>query len=191
MNDGTKDDSDPMSPERGARILEESYKRLRYHIRRRMGSHLRRRETSSDLLQSVCRVALLGLQRRRFANPKHFCRWLFCLATRKTIERARYHYAARRDLRREAPPPGSTCWLLATDASPVHSCERRETEQELHDAAETLAPDDRKLWRLRQVDRLRLSDIACLLGVADGTVRMRWRRLLVRIGERAGDRRAE
>jgi RNA polymerase sigma factor (sigma-70 family) len=80
---------------------------LQAFVRRRMGAPLLRRESTSDVVQSICREVLEKSHRFRFPEENAFQRWLFAMAERKLGHRRDYHAAARRAQRREAAPPTS------------------------------------------------------------------------------------
>jgi RNA polymerase sigma factor (sigma-70 family) len=83
---------------------------LRAFVRLHLGTGLRGRETSLDLVQSVCREALEGLDRFEYRGPDSFRNWLLRQAENKIRDRGRYWGRERRTARREA---GTVTALLA------------------------------------------------------------------------------
>jgi len=89
------------------RLLERHLPGLRAFVRLRSGPVLRARESSGDLVQSVCREILKNRGRLRHDGESGFKRWLYRTALRKIVNRHEYYQAAKRDVRREAPAAGS------------------------------------------------------------------------------------
>lgn len=82
-------------------LLERYLPGLSAFIRLRAGPLLRARESSSDLVQSVCREVLEHVDRYRYRSEGLFKQWLFTTAARKIADRADHVQAQRRDVRRE------------------------------------------------------------------------------------------
>ncbi|MEM7204608.1 MAG: RNA polymerase sigma factor [Planctomycetota bacterium] len=74
---------------------------LEAFLRLRAGAELRRRESVSDLVQSVCREALQDIAEIDYRGDAEFRNWLFLLATRKILDRHKFYGRDRRDVRRE------------------------------------------------------------------------------------------
>jgi RNA polymerase sigma-70 factor (ECF subfamily) len=70
-------------------------------VRLRAGPLLRARESSSDLVQSVCREVLAHVDRFQYRSEGLFKQWLFTTAARKIADRCDHVQAQRRDVRRE------------------------------------------------------------------------------------------
>ena len=81
-------------------LLQHHLPRLRAFVRMRCNGAVRRQESSSDLVQSVCREVLAHADRFRHPDEEGFRRWLFTTALRKIRDRSDYYKAARRDVRR-------------------------------------------------------------------------------------------
>ncbi|HTE06076.1 MAG TPA: sigma-70 family RNA polymerase sigma factor [Planctomycetota bacterium] len=76
---------------------------LRAFVRLRCGPLLRAKESSSDIVQSVCRELLVGLDRYVYPGEAGFKGWLFTAAARKIADRAEYWQAGKRDAALELP----------------------------------------------------------------------------------------
>jgi DNA-directed RNA polymerase specialized sigma24 family protein len=63
---------------------------LRAWLRLRMGPGLRARETPDDLVQSVAREVLLGLDGFEWRGEAAFRHWLYLKAQRKLVDKARF-----------------------------------------------------------------------------------------------------
>ena len=82
-------------------LLERYLPGLSAFVRLRAGPLLRARESSSDLVQSVCREVLEHVDRYRYRSEGLFKQWLFTTAARKIADRCDHVQAQRRDVRRE------------------------------------------------------------------------------------------
>jgi len=74
---------------------------LNAFVRLRAGPLLRARESSSDLVQSVCREVLAHVDRFQYRSEGLFKQWLFTTAARKIADRCDHVQAQRRDVCRE------------------------------------------------------------------------------------------
>ncbi len=81
--------------------LERYIPQLTGYIRSRTDRILAARESTSDLVQSVCREVLQHMDRFEHRSEAGFRQWLFRTAERKIIDRYRYHTAERRHPGRE------------------------------------------------------------------------------------------
>ncbi|MFO0983416.1 MAG: hypothetical protein U1E76_17065 [Planctomycetota bacterium] len=77
---------------------------LRAFVRLRAGKVIRARESSCDLVQSVCREILQRAGQFQHGDEAGFRQWLYTTALRKIANRAEYYRAARRDAAREIGP---------------------------------------------------------------------------------------
>ena len=82
-------------------LLERHLPGLFAFMRLRAGEFLRRRESVSDLVQSVCREVLADPGDFSYRGEGQFRRWLYTTALRKIIDKGRYYRAEKRDPRRE------------------------------------------------------------------------------------------
>src|SRR5262249_20254924 len=93
---------DDTSPRRHSltSLFAEQWPRLARFVRYQCGAVIRRKESASDIAQSVCREALEHWSRFR-GEPAELRQWLFEIAKRKIIDRHRYWSFDKRDLGRE------------------------------------------------------------------------------------------
>jgi RNA polymerase sigma-70 factor (ECF subfamily) len=82
-------------------------------IRARVGKSLGARESAVDIAQSVFVEVLADAERVELQGEGAFRNWLFMQATRKVIDRARFHGRGRRDQAREVAIPEA---VTAADA---------------------------------------------------------------------------
>lgn len=84
-------------------LLQRYLPQLRAFVQARLGPQLRARESSGDVVQSVCREALEQRERFDFRGEERFRAWLFTVALNKLRERHRRLHSDRRDIAREQP----------------------------------------------------------------------------------------
>ncbi len=82
-------------------LLQDHLPGLRAFIRLRFGVALRAKESSCDLVQSVCREILEQADRFKYGEELGFKRWLYRTAVRKIADRVEYYHAQKRDVKRE------------------------------------------------------------------------------------------
>jgi RNA polymerase sigma-70 factor, ECF subfamily len=71
--------------------------------------------------------------------------------------------------------------LLASGTSPSHALIRDELRQRLRAALEQLAPHDREVLVMRNLEQLPIAEIAAVLGLTEGAVKVRHLRALQRL----------
>lgn len=74
---------------------------LNAFVRLRISDGVVRRESTADIVQSVCRDALGDLPSVRAIDEDGFRAWLFAVVHNKLRNKEDYHRAAKRDLQRE------------------------------------------------------------------------------------------
>ena len=125
---------------------------LRAFVRMRLGARLRVRETSMDLVQSVCGEVLEDLQQFEYQGPDSFRRWLFRCAENKLRKRDRFWRRERRELDREAPlEEGGLSRELRILATPSRDAVAQEELERLEEALQELPEDYREVILLSRV----------------------------------------
>ncbi len=166
------------------KLLELHLPELRAFVRLRAGALIRARESTSDIVQSVCREVLQNAERFRFPTETAFRQWLFTTALRKLVDRREHWQAAKRDHAREhplGPEPGalSESRLVAAYrrlSSPSGHAMAREEIERLESAFDELPEDYREVITLSRILGLSRAEIAQQMGRTEASVRM----LLVR-----------
>lgn len=82
-------------------LLERHLDGLHAYIRLQAGDLIRRKESVSDLVQSVCCEVLQEADNFDYRGEPQFRRWLYTAALRKVIDKNRYYRAGKRDVVRE------------------------------------------------------------------------------------------
>lgn len=84
-----------------AELLQRYLPQLHAYVRVRLAGALEPRESSMDVVQSVCRQVLSAREPRTFVDEEHFRAWLFTAAVNKLREKFRHHRGQRRAVARE------------------------------------------------------------------------------------------
>ncbi len=145
---------------------------LRAFVRLRLGRHLRSREESLDLAQSVVREALEALPRFEVRGPGGFRRWLLLRAEHKIKDRARFWNRARRDTRLEVPIAGTpdsgedraVAAALQNLSTPSSEAARNEELARLESAFAKLSDPERRIILLVRIAGMTHEDAAIEMG---------------------------
>src|SRR5262249_14366712 len=150
----------------------------------------------SDLVQDVLIKAhhqLAGYLRER---PLPFYAWLRQIAAQRLIDVHRKHYLAqRRSVLREQPPglPDESVAELAdllinSQTTPSKQLRREELRARVRQALLQLGERDREVLVMRHLEEMAMAEIAAVLGVSEGAVKVRHLRALRRLhGALQGD----
>lgn len=153
--------------------------RLHAYVRAHMGDHLRRREASVDIVQSVCREVLEERERFDFRGEGAFLSWILTAAMSKLRERARFFGRQRRDAAREQPLLDG---VLYQGLSPSGEVMGQEEIARLESALQELPDDYKEIVVLAKIVGMPHRDIAEHLGRSLPSVRNALGRALVRLG---------
>lgn len=163
---------------------------LRTYVRRNVGPALLAKESSSDVVQSICREVLADAGRFEYRGEAAFRAWLHQAALRKIIDRQRYYRAEKRDAARESAPAGSTALTLdelAVLASSVHMPSRgailNEEIERLERGFAKLSEADRSVLGLVYVEGLSHLQVAERLGCSEVNSRKLLSRALARLSK--------
>jgi RNA polymerase sigma-70 factor (ECF subfamily) len=169
-------------------LLEMHLDGLRAFVRLRTGPELRQRESSSDLVQSVCREILEQAHRFQHPSESAFRRWLYTTALRKISDRAEHWRAQKRDGGREQPFPsqGGEAALMRryqSFSSPSGHAMVREEIERVEKAFQELTEEQREVITLAHVAGQSRAEIAEQMGRSEGAVRVLLHRSLARLAE--------
>jgi len=177
-------------------LLERHLPSLRAYVRLRAGAVIRRHESNSDLVQSVCRDVLENMDHFRYPGEAAFRAWLYATALRKIADRAEYWKAAKRDAAREAvgAPAGGHAPSAADDgrlldvyrssfSSPSRAAMGREALDRIEQAFEKLPDDYREVIVLSRVVGLSRAEVAEQMGRSEASVRNLVSRALAELAE--------
>ncbi|MCA8972048.1 MAG: sigma-70 family RNA polymerase sigma factor [Planctomycetes bacterium] len=156
---------------------------LHAFIRLRMGPRLLARETSEDLVQSVCREVLDDLGEFQYEHERGFKSWLFIQALRKVQDRAKYHSRQKRDVGREvAIDEAQLLSGYASFLTPSRVVSQREDIERLERAFDKLPEDYRDVITWSKLLGLTHAEIGERMGRTETAVRALLYRALVRLG---------
>jgi RNA polymerase sigma-70 factor (ECF subfamily) len=173
------------------RLMERHRPRLRQMVSLRLDPRLAARVDPSDVVQEALASAYPRLDDYLRDPPLPFYPWLRQFAWDCLLQLHRRHIAAhRRSVTREAAwQPGLSSdsvlqlsqQLLSRGSSPSNHLIRQELLDRLQAAMAQLAPKDREILVMRNLEQMPAAEIAAVLGIKEGTVRVRHLRALERL----------
>ena len=154
---------------------------LHAYVHVRLSGELRARESSMDVVQSVCRDLLGERGRFDFRGEERFRAWLFTAALNKIRDKHRFHVGAGRDVRREAPAAGEAIddVLASTAGSPSRGAMAAEIAGTVREALAALSEDHREVITLARIVGLPHQVIAEVMGRSEQATRQLLGRALV------------
>jgi RNA polymerase sigma-70 factor (ECF subfamily) len=166
-------------------LLEAHLPGLRGFLRRRMGRELAARESSADLVQSVCREVLerLADERLEYRGIAEFKQWLYNAAMFKLRNRFKYWDAQRRHAD-EQPLPADAAASAALHRSPWTSSEAASLNEELvrfQAALAQLPAAQQQVIVLAKLEGRTHAEIATRLGISASHSRVLLARGLARL----------
>jgi RNA polymerase sigma-70 factor, ECF subfamily len=173
------------------RLLDRHRGRLKQMIAVRMDTRLAARLDPSDVVQDTLLTASRRLDAYLRDRPLPFYPWLRQIAMDRLVHVYSRHVKARRrsvsrEARLELPFSGRSVMLLADrfttgTESPSRQLARKEQRQRVRQALDELNAGDREVLVLRCLEQLRTREVAAILGISEGAVRMRQLRALERL----------
>ncbi len=157
--------------------------RLHAYVRLRMGSKLRSREASEDVVQSVCREVLEDLDGFEYRGEGSFLHWLFAAALNKMRERARFHGQKKRDLGREVAISDSSAQAYSPLATPSCAAISAEGIDRIERVFARLPDDYREVITLTKIAGVPYPEVAAHLGRNEPAMRMLLGRALAKFAE--------
>ena len=165
-------------------LLQHHLPGLRAFVQHRISPRLLAKESSSDVVQSVCREVLLGVASFQYQGEAAFRGWLYQTALRKLADHQRHFEAQKRDAQ---PVPLST--LSAAEfsliASAVHSpssqAMMREELERLERAFASLSESDQLILRMIRIEGLSHAQVAQRLQCSEESSRKQLSRALARL----------
>lgn len=157
-------------------LLARHMSRLRAFLRLRMGGVVRSKESTDDLVQSVCREALERLDGFEYRGEASFRHWLFCQAEHKVVDRGRFYRRDKRDAGLEIPidaghEDDETLHGLQSLFTPSQDAVAREQLERFEAAYQELSPNHREVILLARIVGLSHEEVAERMG---STVSATW-----------------
>jgi len=167
-------------------LLEQSLPVVRAFVRAHMGAKLRARESTSDVVQSVCRELLTHQDRFQHPSEQAFQAWLLTTARRKVQNRARDLDRQKRATDREAGvldenALGELGAVYARVTSPGDRALRAEEVVRLEAAIDQLPEEQREVITLAHLAGLSRGEIAVQMGKTEEAVRAMLHRAKARL----------
>ncbi len=163
---------------------------IQSYVRRKLGSKLRSRTESGDIVQEAVVEFLKYGPRIQLSNTAQFRALLGKIVENVLCDEYDRITALRRKISREQPLPTDT--VLNLDPSeqmatpPSSALLRNENEAWIRLGIELIKVEDRRIIILRTWEKLPFSEIAKRLGIAENAARMRYNRALVRLAGKVG-----
>jgi RNA polymerase sigma-70 factor (ECF subfamily) len=175
------------------RLFGQHRSRLKRMIAVRMDPRLSARVDPSDVVQEVLAEAARRLPAYARKAPLPFYPWLRQIAWDHLVDLHERHIRAqKRSIAREEDPrielsDQSTAHLVEqlmdSGTSPSGRVLREELCARVRSALEQLDPRDREILVMRHLEQLQVSEIAALLDISEGAVKMRRLRAAERLRE--------
>lgn len=165
-------------------LLERYLPQLHAYVHLRIGPALRSRESSMDVVQSVCREVLTQRGKFDFRGEERFRAWLFTAALNKLRDKHRYYHWGIRDVRREAGPVSEFEGTLARTmlVTPSQGVMAAEAGRIAREAIEALSEDHREVITLARIVGLPHKVIAEVMERSEEATRQLLGRALVQFG---------
>jgi len=168
-------------------LLERVLPGLRTFVRLRISPALRAKESSSDLVQSVCTDLLRNIGKVDFDGEAPFRAWLYTAALNKIREHEKYFQREKRCVAREVRlggdatadpgPPG----IGAPGPTPSQHAMAREQAEQLERAFDVLPEDYREVLCLSRLLGLSHREVAARMGRSEIAVRTLLSRAMARL----------
>jgi RNA polymerase sigma-70 factor (ECF subfamily) len=172
-------------------VLVRHRERLKQMIAVRLDRRLAARVDPSDIVQDVLLDVARGLDDYLQQRPVPFYPWLRQLAWDRLIELHRRHlHAQRRSVKREQPLAAHLSdesamqladRVLARQSSPSDRAMRSELRARVRAALDQLGERDHEVLVLRHLEQLSTREIAAVLGISEGAIKVRHLRALERL----------
>ncbi len=182
-------------------LLDRHRDRLRRMVAVRLDPRLSARVDPSDVVQEALAEAAEKLPAYLRERPLPFYPWLRQIAWQRLIDLHRRHVRSkRRSVTREARPAVDLADQSAVDlagqlmgggTSPSGRLLRAELHDRVRSALSQLSARDREVLVMRHLEQLQVGEIAALLDISEGAVKMRRLRAAERLRELLDDELGE
>ena len=173
-------------------LVAEHLPQLRAFVRANMSPELRVRETTSDIVQTVCRALLEARTEFDYQGEAEFRGWLYTAARRKLFEKFRFHQAKKRDQRREVSPAADATLVAgyASVASPSEGVMAAERVAWVEGALDALSEEHREVIALSRLAQLPFAEVGARMNRSADAARKLLGRALVCLATELRDRRS-
>lgn len=162
-------------------LLQRYLPQLHAFVKFRLNAALRARESSMDVVQSVCRELLAAREHFEFRGEERFRAWLFTSALNKILHKQRFHGQERRDVARDQQAtPEENLEAAVHLLTPSLDAIGKETALAVESALAALSPDHREVITLARIVLLPHAVIAEILERNEAAVRQLLARAMLR-----------
>lgn len=172
-------------------LVERYLPQLHAFVRLRLSPDLRARESTMDIVQSVCRGVLGQHGAFAFHGEARFRAWLFTTALNKLREKIRHHHYGKRDVGKEEGPHDDGLYRAATYLSPSMDAIGKETAAALEASLDALSEEHREVITMARVAKLPHNVIAEVMGRSEEAVRQLLARALLKLSQELRGRGVE
>lgn len=171
------------------RLLQRYLPQLHAFVHARLGAELRARESSLDVVQSVCRELLSARAQFDFQGEDRFRGWLFTAALNKVRERHRRLHADKRDIAREVDAEAADSFAaVAHLLTPSQDAIGNETTAALRASLAALSEEHREVITLARLVELPHRIIAEIMSRSEEATRQLLARAMVQLVRELGRR---
>ncbi len=157
------------------------------HVRKRLGAQLRTLGETDDFAHEVVVDFLRNGPRLLLSDQQQLRAFLARVVENVLADQARFHQAARRDVRRRQPLPSDSVLQLDGAADPVtrpsQAADQNEQRAWIRIALELLGAEDRQVVLLRDWEELGFGEVGERMGLSAAAARMRYVRALPRLAK--------
>jgi RNA polymerase sigma-70 factor (ECF subfamily) len=144
---------------------------LHAYVRVRLNDELRARESSMDVVQSVCRDVLAARSKFDFRGEERFRAWLFTTALNKVRDKYQFHRGGGRDVRREVDAVELDATVAHNLLTPSQGAVANEVARSVREALAALSEDHREVVTLARIVGLPHKVIAEVMGRSEAATR--------------------
>ena len=177
FDDATQGDRDALD-----QLLQRYLPQLHAFVHARLGPGLRARESSLDVVQSVCRQLLSAREGFDFRGEDRFRAWLFTAALNKVREKHRRLHSGKRDVGREEEGADDSAFAAVVHLlTPSQEAIGNETSAAVRDALAALAEEHREVITLSRLVQLPHKVIAEVMSRSEAATRQLLARAMVQL----------
>jgi RNA polymerase sigma-70 factor (ECF subfamily) len=170
-------------------LLQRYLPQLHAFVHARLGGDLRGRESSLDVVQSVCRELLAARGKFDFQGEARFRGWLFTAAVNKMRERHRWLHADKRDVAREVDVDATDSFAAIVHLlTPSQDAIGNETSAALRASLAALSEEHREVITLARLVELPHRVIAEIMSRSEEATRQLLARAMLQLVRELGQR---
>lgn len=171
-------------------LLEKHLPWIQNHVRLRLGSKLRKKTESSDIVQDAIIQFMKYGPRIQLSSSTQFRALMTRIVENVVCDEYDRITSLRRKISRERPLPTDTVLNLDLPrlrVTPPHkNAQRHENEAWIRLGIELLSNEDRQVLTFRAWGDLSFSEIGSRLDISENTARMRFNRAILRLAKKIG-----